>query len=179
MSDLETPSDNPEGIKKAGNGWGGKRAGAGQPPNAQKYKRQIAKATDTMGRMLPEAAAATVDLATGAYYLLVYNPRTKNYEKPRTEEIADSSVEAGLIKVYRELPNIKAIEVMFERLMGKVPQPVDVTVRQAVADVMEAQEILMRVIEEHVPAEYLPQIRAELDRVARHHSNARAAVGIE
>lgn len=131
-----------------------------------------------MGRMLPEAAQATVDLATGAYYLLVYNPRTKSYEKPRTQKIADDSVEAGLIKVYRELPNVKAIEIMFERLMGKVPQPVDITVRQAVSDVTEAQAILMRVIEEHVPSEYLAPIREELDRVAEHHHSARAAVGL-
>lgn len=161
------------------NGWGGPRKNQiGRPPNEVKYKGRIAKATDIMGRMLPEAAEATVDLATGAYVLLVYNPRTAQYEKPRTQAITEAAVDAGLIRVYRELPDIRAIQVMFERLMGKVPQPVDVTVRQAVTDILDAQAILMRVIEEHVPAEYLPQIRAELERVVRHHSAARTAVGV-
>lgn len=174
VNDLVKPSENSEKPKR-----GGLRSPAGgRPPNEVKYRTKIAKATDIMGRMLPEAAEATVDLATGAYVLLIQN-RKGEWIKPPSQNIAERSVEYGLFRVYRELPNIKAIEIMFERLMGKVAQPVDITVRQAVADVTEAQAILMRVIEEHVPSEYLSSIREELDRVAQHHSNARTAVGID
>lgn len=175
MGDFETTPEKQEGIKKQ---RGGARPGAGQPPNAVKYKAKIAKATDIMGRMLPEAAAAVTDLATGAYVLLIQNKKGE-WIKPPNDAIASMSIDYGLHKVYRELPDIRAIMVMFERLMGKVTQPVDVTVRQAVSEVTEAQAILMRVIEEHVPSEYLAPIREELERVAQHHSNARAAVGIE
>jgi hypothetical protein len=100
------------------------------------------------------------------------------WEKPKSDKVMEGSLGTGLIRVYREPPSIKAIEIMFDRLMGKVPQPVDITVRQAVAEVTDAQAILMRVIEEHVPSEYLAPIREELDRVAQHHSAARTAVGI-
>jgi hypothetical protein len=133
---LVSPSDGEIKPKR-----GGLRSPAGgRPPNEVKYKAKISKATDIMGRMLPEAAAATVDLATGAYYMMVWNGRTKQYEKPRTKEMADRAVEAGgeLYRVYREMPDIRAVQVMFERLMGKVPQPVDITVKQAVSEVMEA-----------------------------------------
>lgn len=176
MSDLVLPSENQEKPKHGGR----RNPPGGRPPNEVKYKAKISKATDIMGRMLPEAAQATVDLATGAYYLMIWNPKTKTYEKPRTAAVADRCVAIGgdMIRVYRELPSAKAIEIMFDRLMGKVPQPIDITTRQAVGDIMEAQRILMRVIEEHVPEEYLATIRAELERVAQHHSDARAAVGL-
>lgn len=174
--EFEITLEKSEVIKKQ---RGGARPGAGQPRNEVKYKAKIAKATDIMGRMLPEAAAATTDLATGAYVLMVYNTKTKKWEKPRTLEIAEKSIDAGMFRVYQELPDIRAILVMFERLMGKVPQPVDITVRQAVQEVTEAQSILMRVIEEHVPDEYLAPIRFELERVAQHHSEARTAVGLD
>lgn len=159
--------------------WGGARPGTGPKPNAVKYKTRIAKATDIMGRMLPEAAQATTDLATGAYVILVYNMRAKKWEKPRTLDIAKDAVESGFFRVYQELPDIRAIQVMFERLMGKVPQPVDVTVRQAVAEVVSAQDTLMRIIEEHVSDEVLTLIRDDLDRVAGHHTNALTAIGVE
>lgn len=172
--DLELASE-----KTQSSSWGGARPNPGPKPNAVKYKAKIAKATDIMGRMLPEAAAAVTDLATGAHIILAYNTRTKKWEKPRTLEIAQRAVDTDMYRVYQELPNPKAIEIMFERLMGKVPQPVDITVRQAVAEVTEAQAILMRVIEEHVPSEYLSPIREELERVAQHHSAARAAVSLD
>lgn len=175
MSELETTPEKSEGIKRRG----GARPGAGQPPNAVKYKAKIAKATDIMGRMLPEAAAAITDLATGAHIILAYNTRTKKWEKPRTLEIAQRAVDTDMYRVYQELPNPKAIEIMFERLMGKVPQPVDITVRQAVAEVISAQDTLMRIIEEHVSDETLALIRDDLARVAGHHNAALAAVGSE
>lgn len=171
--DLVSPQENPQKPKR-----GGVRPGSGRPPNEVKYKAKIAKATDIMGRMLPEAAAAVTDLATGAYVLMIQNKKGE-WIKPPNQNIAERSIEYGMFRVYRELPDIRAIQTMFERLMGKVAQPVDVTVRQAVSEVTEAQAILMRVIEEHVPDEYLAPIRAELERVAQHHSEARAAVGID
>lgn len=158
------------------NGHGGKRPGAGQPPKEIKYKTKIAKATDIMGRLLPEAAQAVTDLATGAYVLMVQNKKGE-WVKPPNEQIAKMSIEYGMYRVYREPPDVKAIAIMFERLMGKVPQPVDVTVRQAITSVTESQRILMRVIEEHVPDEYLVPIRAELERVAQLHNEAHAAIG--
>lgn len=174
--ELEQSLEKREGSKR-----GGVRPNSGPKPYGERYKRQIAKTAEIMGKALPEAAQATVDLAKGAYYLMVWNGRTKQYEKPRDQRIADSCVEIGgdMIRVYRELPSIKAIEVIFDRLMGKVPQPVDITIRQAIAEVTEVQALLVRVIEEHVPSEYLTPIREELDRVAEHHSHARTAVGLD
>lgn len=176
MSDeFETGSEKSAGIKRRG----GARPGAGQPPNVVKYKAKIAKATDIMGRMLPEAATATVDLATGVYVLLVYNGKTKKWEKPRTLDIAQKAVDSGFFRVYQEMPNPKAIEIMFERLMGKVPQPVDITVRKAIDHVIDVQSRIMRIIEEHVPDETLAIIRDDIERMAELHQDARATVGIE
>lgn len=176
VDDLETTPEKSGGIKSQ---HGGKRPGSGQPPNAVKYKAKIAKATDIMGRMLPEAATATVDLATGAYVILAYNATANKWEKPRTLEIAQQVVDFGLFRVYQELPNMKAIEVMFERLMGKVVQPVDITVRQAISQVIDSQSRIMRIIEEHATDETLAAIRADIERVVELHQDARAAVGIE
>lgn len=157
---------------------GGARPNSGPKPYAVKYKRQIAKTADIMGRMLPEAAQATVDLATGAYVVLIAD-RHGNYHKP-TEKQLDAALDAGgvYLRVYRELPDVRAIQIMFERLMGKVPQPLDIRVQQAVDDVMQTQAILLRLLEEHVPSEYLAPIRDELGRVAELHRDARTAVGL-
>lgn len=167
--------------KRQGSKRGGARPNSGPQPYGQRYKRQIAKTADIMGKALPEAAQATVDLATGAYYLMVWNRHTQTYEKPRTKAIADAAVETGseFIRVYQELPSMKAIEVMYERIMGKVAQPVDITVKRAVAEVISAQDTLMRIIEEHVSDEVLTLIRDDLARVAGHHNAALAAVGDE
>lgn len=157
---------------------GGPQPGSGRPPNEVKYKTKISKATDIMGRMLPEAAQATTDLATGAYVVMVMD-RHGEFHKPTARQL-DAALSAGpqYIRVYRELPDVRAIQIMFERLMGKVPQPLDIRVQQAVSDVMETQSILLRLLEEHVPAEYLAPIRAELGRVAELHRDARTAVGL-
>jgi len=159
-------------------GKGGVRPGAGRKPNAVTYKREIAKATDIMGRMLPEAAQATNDLALGAYVLMTFDPRTGQWVRAQSQAVADLAIDSGMFRVYREPPDIKAITIMFERVMGKVPQPIDVRHQIAIQQVTEAQTILMRVLEEHVPAEYLAPVRAELARVADLHSEARTAVGI-
>lgn len=159
-------------------GKGGVRPGAGRKPNAVTYKREIAKATDILGRMLPEAAEATKDLALGAYVLMTFDPHTGQWVRAKSETVATLAVDSGMFRVYRELPDIKAITIMFERVMGKVPQPIDVRHQIAIEQVTQAQAILMRVLEEHVPAECLAPIRAELARVAELHSGARTAVGI-
>lgn len=159
-------------------GKGGARPNSGPKPNEVKYKRQIAKATDIFGRMLPEAAEATKDLALGAYVLMTFDRNTGQWVRAKSETVANLAVDSGMFRVYRELPDIKAISIMFERVAGKVPQPIDHRHQVAILHVTEAQSILMRVLEEHVPAEYLAVVRAELARVAELHSDARTAVGI-
>ncbi len=159
---------------------GGRRENQpGRPPNAVKYKAKISRATDIMGRMLPEAAQATVDLAIGLYVLMI-SDGLGGFVPPRTEAQVQAALKGGpaLYRVYRQAPDIRAIQVMFERVAGKVPQPLDVRHQLAVEKITEAQTILMRVLEEHVPGEYLPAIRAELARVADLHSDARTAVGV-
>jgi hypothetical protein len=164
---------------KGRSGSGGPRPNSGPKPKAVKYKRQIAKATDVMGRMLPEAADAVADLARGAYVILIHDPQTKQWIKPSSQKMVNTAIDMGVYRIYQELPDVRAIQIVFERLMGKVPQPVDITMREAISDVTESQAILMRVIEEHVPDEYLAPIRAELERVADLHSRARTAIGVE
>lgn len=174
--DLEQSAKN-----RKSSSWGGARPRSGPKPYGEQFKREIAKTARIMGKGLPEAATATVDLATGAYYLMVWNGRTKQYEKPRTQAIADNCVEIGgdMIRVYRELPDIRAIQVMYDRIIGKVPQPVDVTVRQAVQEVMQAQEYLILIVERYVPEERLAALGDELASVGELHRSARAAIEIE
>jgi hypothetical protein len=163
-----------------GEGWGGNRRGAGRKPNAVVYKQEITKATDILGRMLPEAALAVRDLALGARVIMVPRADGLGWEKPASDAQMRAAIERGegAFLVYRELPDIKALALMFERVAGKVPQPIDVRHQLAIEHVTEAQTILMRVLEEHVPAEYLAPVRAELARVADLHSEARTAVGV-
>jgi hypothetical protein len=60
---------------------------------------------------------------------------------------------------------------------GAMPsEPREIIVRRAVEDTLEAQSILVRLLEEHVPREYLAPILAELGRVREHHRAARDAL---
>ena len=84
---------------------GGARPGAGRPRKSEKHKGQIAKAEKRIADKLPEIADRLIELALGVWV------------EERDEE--------GVRNVYREPPDLKAVNIALERIMGKPRQAVE------------------------------------------------------
>jgi hypothetical protein len=139
------------------------------------YRREIRAATARMGAGLLDVTDALMDLARGHHILLI---RTDvGWAKAETREQFDAALAVGAeaYRVYREAPNLGAIQTVWERVGGRVPQPVDVEVRQLIVHITEDHAALARILQEYVPAEYLEPVLAELERVE---GRRRAAAGL-
>jgi hypothetical protein len=150
-----------------------------RPPSARtRWKRATVAAKDKLADRLGEVADAALDLALGAHVVLVQNARGE-WKKPPSDQAVEIALSVGAVRVYRELPDPRGIALCFERVMGKEAQPVDVEITEIVKHVTEDQRALIRVLEEHVPEEYLEPVLAEFRRIRGHHRAAAQLVGDE
>lgn len=81
-------------------GHGGKRAGAGRKPKAEKYERPINRAEKQIVDRLPEIVQAQIDLALGV----------------TVHEVDDDS---GGVNIYQKPPDHKAGAYLIDRILGK------------------------------------------------------------
>ena len=150
-----------------------------RPPSARtRWKRATVAAKDKLADRLGEVADAALDLALGAHVVLVQNARGE-WKKPPSDQAVEIALAVGAVRVYRELPDPRGIALCFERVMGKEAQPVDLEITEIVKHVTADQRALIRILEEHVPEEYLEPIRAELQRIRGHHRQAAAVLAEE
>jgi hypothetical protein len=139
----------------------------GRPPSARgKYRKAIREATDRLGAGLVEVTVALLDLARGHHVLMVRD-RKGGWTRAGSMAQVEAALAAGgaAFRVYQEPPNLGAIQTVWERMAGKVPQAADVEVRQLIVAVTEDHAALARILREHVPAEYLAPVAAELERL--------------
>lgn len=144
----------------------------GRPPSTLgQFKREIAAANQLMAANLAPVTQALVDEARGKYVLMIQTEL--GWQRVTGEAQANDALDTGYpVRVYLTDPDVRAgLEVM-RRIMGEVPQQINHDVRHVIEQTVEDQALLVRVLEEHVPAEYLAPVLAELRRVREHHREA-------
>jgi hypothetical protein len=147
----------------------------GRPPGRETlYKREIKAARDVFGAGLVDATEAAMDLARGAYIVLIRDERARKWVKPPSVEDVDNALALAphTVRVYQQAPDLGAIQLVWERVAGKVPQPHEHEVRQLILQITEDHSALAEIIRRHIPAESLPALRDDLDRLAERRSRA-------
>lgn len=149
----------------------------GRPPTAVgKFKREIAAAAQLMAANLTPVTQTLIDAARGHHVLLLQT--ATGWRRVTTEQQATDALASGYpLRVYLTDPDVRAGLEVLRRVMGEVPQQVNHEVRHLIEQTVEDQAILVRILEEHVPAESLAPVLAELRRVREHHREAARLVG--
>jgi len=144
----------------------------GRPPTTLgKFKREIAAAQKAMAGGLVPVAEALTDAARGRWVLLVETEA--GWQRVKSEAEADGVLLVGTpVRVCLVDPDVRAALEILRRVMGEVPQQINHEVRGLIEATVEDQATLVRILEEHVPAEYLAPVLAELRRVREHHRAA-------
>jgi hypothetical protein len=148
------------------------KRGRGRPATATgQFKKEIAAAKKLMAANLNPVTQGLVDVARGRYILLLQTEL--GWQRVEDERAALDALASGYpLRVYLKDPDIRAGLEILERVMGKVPQEINAEVRHIIEQSVEDQALLVRILEEHVPAEYLAPVLAELRRVREHHREA-------
>jgi hypothetical protein len=147
---------------------GGARPGAGRKPTANgRYKREIAAARQHFAGGLLDATEAAMDLARGCYVVLIRDERARKWVKPPSVEAVEHAIELAphTVCVYQQPPDLGAIQLVWERVAGKVSQPHEHEVRQLIVAITEDHAALAEILRRHIPAEYLAPVAAELERL--------------
>lgn len=140
----------------------------GRPPGPKTaYKREIKAARDVFGAGLLDATEAAMDLARGAYIVLLRDERARKWVRPPSLEDVDNALALAphTVRVYRQPPDLGAIQLVWERVAGKVPQPHEHEVRQLILQITEDHSAVAEIIRRYIPAEHLPALRADLDEL--------------
>jgi hypothetical protein len=159
-------------------GKGGYIPGSGRKPGAEtRYRRQIAAARDHFADGLLDATEAAMDLARGAYVVLMRDERARKWVKPPSVEDVEHALALAphTIRVYQQAPDLGAIQLVWERVAGKVPQPHEHEVRQLILQITEDHATIAEIIRRHVPPASLAPVVDELERLAR---RRQAAAGL-
>jgi hypothetical protein len=147
-------------------GQSGNPAGS-LPGFRTQYKREVAAARKHFADGLFDATEAAMDLARGCYVVLLRDERSHKWVKPPSVEAVEHALELAphTVRVYRQPPDLGAIQLVWERVAGKVPQPHEHEVRQLIVAITEDHAALAEIIRRHIPAEYLAPVAAELERL--------------
>lgn len=132
-----------------------------------RYKRQIQESRDHFADGLLDATEAAMDLARGAYVVLLRDERSRKWVKPPSVEAVEHAIELAphTVRVYQQPPDLGAIQLVWERVAGKVPQPHEHEVRQLILQITEDHSAVAEIIRRYIPAEHLPALRADLDEL--------------
>lgn len=147
----------------------------GRPPGPRlRFKREVAACELLLAGALEETSEALVDLAKGLRVLQIIDGqggyRALPAERARALVLDDRVVDAGLrsgqLRVYALPPDLSAIAMLHDRIMGKVPTQTELALKPALERVQLDHAILAKALVEHVPVQYLTPIIAELERLA-------------
>jgi hypothetical protein len=150
------------------------RRGRGRPPTARgQYKRQIAEARRVFADGLLDVTAHAMDLARGCFLFEVQDKRGK-WVKPDSLAVVERALAYApdSVRVYQQPPDLGAIQLVWERVAGKVPQPHEHEVRQLILQITEDHSAVAEIIRRYIPAEHLPALRDDLDQLAERRSRA-------
>lgn len=159
-------------------GKGGARAGAGRKPTiAAQYKNEIVAARQHMANGLVKTAENITEAAKGSFVLLIRGPLGVGWVRATTDEQIDAALAGGepFYRIARQDPDLRAAALVFDRIMGKVPIPIDVELRHVIEEATAGQDAIARILQEHIPSEYLAPVHEHLERIQ---GNRRRAVAV-
>jgi hypothetical protein len=164
-------------------GRSGNPTGRPATPKAR-HEREIKAAIATMAAALDDTTDALVAQARGLPVLLVRNiaglwsapPADVARKLAEDPAYLDALLQAGAARVYVREPDLDAIRVLHDRVMGKVPSIMELQVKRTTEQVQADHATIARVIQEHVPSEYLGPVITELERIARRREAEAVAV---
>jgi hypothetical protein len=133
------------------------------------------QALDRMAADLDAVRQRLMDLALGLQIVQVYSPGSKQYE-PATEDQAlqlasdptllPALLDTNMARIYVQAPDLNAIRTVMQYTMGKAPSAGEAELRNRLEEREREHQLLARVIQQHVPAQYYATIAAELERIA-------------
>lgn len=150
------------------------------------YRREVADSIKKLAGGLDAATEALIDKAHGIRLLQIIDITGSFRALPEdvARNVADdnalltASIVSGQARIYAYPPDLDAIKVLMDRVMGKVPTIVELDVKQRLEQTQHDHATLARVIKEHVPDEYLTPVVAELERIARRRVREEAAAAV-
>lgn len=158
----------------------------GRPPSpVTLYQREVDEALAKMGGALVETTERLIDLAKGLHVLKIIDVASGQWRLAEGEQaqkliaephVVEALVAGGMARVYVQPPDLAAIKSLHDRVMGKVPTIIELDVRQRLEQTQADHAMIARVIQEHVPDEYLGPVIAELERIARRGASEAAPV---
>lgn len=160
-------------------GWAKGQSGnpAGRKPGPRTiYKREVDSAMRTMADALPDTTASLIDLARGVRVVQVLDGGTGTWKAlppaqggvlGREPLVLQAMLDSGTARVYISPPDLDAIRVLHERIMGKAPTHTELAMKPRFDQLVADHAALAEVITRHVPQEYLGPVVAFLERVAR------------
>lgn len=146
----------------------------GRPPQARaRFKREVAASEQLMAGALEETTEALVDLAKGLRVLQIIDgnggyralPADRARALVLDDRVVDAGLRSGQLRVYAIAPDLTAIALLHDRIMGKVPTHSELALKPALALVQADHAALAKALVEHVPVEYLTPIAAVLERL--------------
>lgn len=154
-----------------------------KPTDLGRYRREILAAKDKLGDQIVALTDKVLDRAHGLHVLLAVDDKGNALplDDASAKRVAEDPaflaklLAENVVRVYTRPPDLAAIQIAYERIMGKVPQQVNIEVKQTIQRIIEDQETLVRLLEQHVPQESLAPLLESLRRIRGDH---RAASGI-
>lgn len=150
--------------------------------NAWKQRQPSASSSRAAGEALEKLAGdldgfrqALADMALGVRVVLVYNQVQRKHIEPTEEQVAalredpdllPALIETGQARVYLRPPDVSALKLAMGYVMGGTPTATEAGLREQVMQAHRDHALLAQILRDHVPAEYLAPVSAELRRLA-------------
>ena len=133
------------------------------------------EAMDLMAAEMRESVQALKDLANGVLVMLIVNPENGQENPPRppmakylhdNPDVVLDLFAQGRARVYAQPPDLGAIKLRLGYVMGSAPTASEAKLRQELAESHRNQQFLAEVLRRYVSEEALPDVAAELARLA-------------
>ena len=134
------------------------------------------EALDLMADGLDRSVQALKDLANGVTVMLVVDPQNGQASPPSAEQAHDLASNPDLVlalfqqnlaRIYALPPDLGAIKTRLAYVMGSAPTASEAKLRQELAESHRNQQFLAEVLRRYVSEEALPDVAAELARLAQ------------
>ena len=133
------------------------------------------EAMDQMADGMDQSVQALKDLANGVVVMLVTDPSNGQENPPTPEQAKELAANPDLVmalfqqrhaRVYALPPDLGAIRTRLAYVMGNTPTASEAKLREELEQSRSDTQFLAEVLRRYVPEESLPDVAAELRRLA-------------
>lgn len=147
------------------------------PMPTMKSQKVTLEALDRMADDLDGARRALTDLALGVTVVRVQTSPGR-YDPPTRQQAADLASDATLLpallqedlaRIYALPPDMAALKLFMGYVMGATPTSTEAVLRQELERSHQNQALLAEVLRDYVSPHDLPEVAAQLRRIAEGH----------